>query len=316
MRRIFVLAMALVLSACSGSEVSSGGGLAEGEPPPAIPLAEPATTTTITPTTSSTTTVPIESASDAEIGPNGEVIDPPPLGETKTGAGQGTRTAPAVDTIDAPDVDTPFEVEPPVDGFGQGPDVDIDSRTPEDSGLPEPEPLAGPLIDALLVGADLGASWEQEPWDSELSVNSLSAEDPAECGQVVALNALNNIARTQRVFDMRDESRRTVAEVSQFIGRGPDSETVTGLVNEAAELAPCVAELLGSDDAISMTALNIEGADAAVQWTFAVEGETGVLLLLAVDDVLTVLTEERPDIDWVVTPSLAELAVDKIRSVS
>lgn len=228
---------------------------------------------------------------------------PPPPKTTPT-----TTAVPPTTKLPAPATTVPTTTEPT--GGGLEGEVAIPPVDPR----PEVD-LPADLVALLLDEEDLSGQWVVSDTDSYLH-NPTRAEDLEECPALAAFDALDEVLMVERDFDLQD-----LDNAVQIIGRAPDSATAQTLALNFELVEPCFQRLLsgesdgiGDEDplanaiSISIKPVEIENADAATLMDIAIFEEHSFAVVMAVGDILTVVTVEQDEFRRSEDPSFAPLA--------
>ena len=229
-------------------------------------------------------------------------------------AAQTTTTTVPVTTTVVPTIeDDPEHLKP-------GVNTDV---TPDDNTDPTPdEPLPKDLFAIALDDGDLSADWKaDEP--EQYRANPTSSSDLAECPEMAAFDAIDAVLVMERRF-----ARVDYDDLTQFLGRASDSATAAKIVTGFGDVVPCIEhsfeeQVQGEGDldlrgefSIVEVETAIDGADAVSHIDFDVFDERFTIVVIAVDDVVSVLTfnntDHVPPDETVV--GIAEVAAAKIRN--
>lgn len=126
-------------------------------------------------------------------------------------------------------------------------------------------------------------------------------EDLALCPGVVALQTADEVVDVERTFQHVDSD---AGEMRQYVGRANSADQAIEVVVDAVEAGPCLVTFLEyetgqevAQDTARFELIDVEGADVAGIIDFAVEEVRGIIVLAAVDDLVTVVVfdevEER-----------------------
>jgi len=170
----------------------------------------------------------------------------------------------------------------------------------------------------------MGDDWlvgEPTPYFS----NPASVDELAACPGLRAYNDVDSLFITQREFRSDDDG-----VVTQFIGRAPTFTTAASVVAGFVDVDSCLQQDLeretkgrttdgesNPDEAfVSVETIEVERADAATRMELVIDDDRGMLILVAVGDVVTAFSFDAAVLESDSSPvrplQLAALAAAKI----